>query len=52
MKLVRFGEWNKEKPGIVIGEDHYDVSGLCEDYNEAFFENDGLKKLAKAVVED
>ncbi len=49
MKLVRFGELNREKPGIMIGDDYYDVSGLCEDYNESFFEGGGLEKLAKDV---
>jgi len=45
MKLIRFGELNKEKPGVLIDDIRYDVSAYCEDYNEAFFENDGLEKL-------
>ena len=50
MKLIRFGEPGKEKPGILIGEKRVDVSSVVEDYNEAFFENDGLGKLAAAIT--
>jgi len=46
MKLIRFGAFGKEKPGLHIDGINYDVSNLIEDYNEQFFENDGLKKLA------
>lgn len=49
MKLIRFGEVGKEKPGILIGEKRFDVSSIVADYNEAFFENDGLNKLKKAL---
>lgn len=49
MKLIRFGEAGKEKPGVLIGEKRIDVSSIVTDYNEAFFENDGLQKLEKAL---
>ncbi|WP_281228968.1 fumarylacetoacetate hydrolase family protein [Flavobacterium aquiphilum] len=49
MKLIRFGEIGKEKPGILIGEKRFDVSSIVTDYNEAFFENDGLEKLKNAL---
>jgi len=49
MKLIRFGEPGKEKPGILIGEKRLDVSSVVEDYNESFFENNGLDKLAAAI---
>ncbi|WPO79305.1 fumarylacetoacetate hydrolase family protein [Flavobacterium sp. KACC 22761] len=49
MKLIRFGEAGKEKPGILIDEKRFDVSSLVTDYNEAFFEENGLKKLKKAL---
>ncbi|MES2574371.1 MAG: fumarylacetoacetate hydrolase family protein [Bacteroidota bacterium] len=49
MKLIRFGESGKEKPGILIGEKRLDVSSIVTDYNEAFFEENGLEKLKKAV---
>jgi 2,4-diketo-3-deoxy-L-fuconate hydrolase len=45
MKLIRFGELGKEKPGVIINEKWYDVSAHFTDFNEAFFENDGLEKL-------
>ncbi|TPG36177.1 fumarylacetoacetate hydrolase family protein [Flavobacterium pectinovorum] len=49
MKLIRFGEVGKEKPGILIGEKRFDVSSIVTDYNEAFFEENGLEKLKKAL---
>lgn len=49
MKLIRFGEAGKEKPGILIGEKRYDVSSIATDYNETFFEENGLEKLKKAL---
>lgn len=46
MKLIRFGEAGKEKPGIQKEDGTWiDVSNFGKDYNEQFFENDGLKKL-------
>jgi 2-keto-4-pentenoate hydratase/2-oxohepta-3-ene-1,7-dioic acid hydratase in catechol pathway len=52
MKLIRFGQFGKEKPGIVIGERMYDMSSLTEDYNEDFFESGGLRKLAALLKKD
>lgn len=49
MKLIRFGEAGKEKPGILIGDKRFDVSSIVADYNEAFFEENGLEKLKKAL---
>jgi 2,4-diketo-3-deoxy-L-fuconate hydrolase len=51
MKLIRFGEPGKEKPGVIINEVQYDVSAFVQDYNETFFENDGLKTLATVIKE-
>jgi 2-keto-4-pentenoate hydratase/2-oxohepta-3-ene-1,7-dioic acid hydratase in catechol pathway len=45
MKLIRFGELNKEQTGIAIGDKYYDTSAFGEDYNEHFFEQDGLNRL-------
>jgi 2-keto-4-pentenoate hydratase/2-oxohepta-3-ene-1,7-dioic acid hydratase in catechol pathway len=45
MKLIRFGEAGKEKTGIVLDDKMYDTSAFGEDYNEKFFENDGLRRL-------
>jgi 2,4-diketo-3-deoxy-L-fuconate hydrolase len=52
MKLIRFGEPGKEKPGVLIGEKRYDVSTVVTDYNEAFFENNELEKLKRAIGGD
>jgi 2-keto-4-pentenoate hydratase/2-oxohepta-3-ene-1,7-dioic acid hydratase in catechol pathway len=49
MKLIRFGEAGKEKPGILIGEKRFDVSAIVADYNEAFFEENGLETLKAAL---
>ena len=49
MKLIRFGAAGQEKPGILIGEKRFDVSSIVTDYNESFFEENGLEKLKKAL---
>lgn len=49
MKLIRFGEIGKEKPGVLIGEKRYDVSSIVKDFDETFFEENGLEKLKKAL---
>lgn len=52
MKLIRFGELNKEKPGVLIDGKAYDVAALGEDYNEQFFETGGLDRLSAYVKEN
>jgi 2-keto-4-pentenoate hydratase/2-oxohepta-3-ene-1,7-dioic acid hydratase in catechol pathway len=52
MKLIRFGEPGKEKSGILIGEKRLDVSSVIDDYNESFFENNGLDKLAATIKDN
>jgi len=45
MKLIR---WSSEKeilPGILIDEQYFDLSGFGEDYNEKFFETNGIERL-------
>lgn len=49
MKLIRFGAIGKEKPGILIGEKRYDVSSIVKDFDESFFDENGLEKLQKAL---
>lgn len=49
MKLVRYGEPGNEKPGILIGEDIFDVSAHVNDYNEDFFGSAALEELKKKV---
>ncbi|MDB5000038.1 MAG: hydrolase family protein, partial [Mucilaginibacter sp.] len=45
MKLIRYGAAGKEKTGVIIGDTKYDTSAFGEDYNEQFFETDGLSRL-------
>ena len=49
MLLIRHGEINNEKTGIVLNEKYYDTSVFGQDYNEDFFGTDGLKKLQQWV---
>jgi 2,4-didehydro-3-deoxy-L-rhamnonate hydrolase len=51
MKLFRFGEVGNEKPGAIINDILYDVSQFVEDYNEYFFETDGIEKLRQLLTE-
>jgi 2-keto-4-pentenoate hydratase/2-oxohepta-3-ene-1,7-dioic acid hydratase in catechol pathway len=52
MKLFRFGEVGEEKPGVCINEKMYDVSSFVQDYNESFFEKDGLSTLAESLKDE
>lgn len=46
MKLIRFGDLNKEKPGIILEDgSKCDVSSFGEDYDERFFASDGVGRL-------
>jgi 2-keto-4-pentenoate hydratase/2-oxohepta-3-ene-1,7-dioic acid hydratase in catechol pathway len=45
MKLIRWGKPGQEKTGVIINDVKLDTSAFGEDYNEAFFENDGLNRL-------
>jgi 2,4-diketo-3-deoxy-L-fuconate hydrolase len=49
MKLIRFGELSKEKPGIALDDGYYDVSAFGEDYNENFFQSNGLQRLQQYI---
>ena len=51
MKLIRFGEAGKEKPGVIINDAWFDVSEYIFDYDEKFFENDGLSLLKTIISE-
>ena len=51
MKLIRFGNDGKEKPGVIINDARFDVSGYFSDYDEKFFENDGLSLLKTLINE-
>jgi 2,4-diketo-3-deoxy-L-fuconate hydrolase len=51
MKLIRFGSKGSEKPGVIDSENkRRDASELFKDWNNEFFENDGLKKLEQAFI--
>ena len=48
MKLFRFGTFEQEKPGVILPNGRkIDVSAFGQDYNEAFFANDGLIRLSE-----
>ena len=49
MKLIRFGKEGQEKPGIHLDGKNYDLSAFIKDYDESFFEQNGLQKLAGIV---
>jgi len=52
MKLIRFGKEGKEKPGIHLEGKNYDLSAFIKDYDESFFEQNGLQKLAGIINEE
>lgn len=52
MKLIRYGAAGKEKTGVIINDTKYDTSAFGEDYNEAFFENDGLNRLKNFLTDN
>lgn len=49
MKLIRFGLPGEEKPGIMIDDQPYDLSGLVREYDEEFFGAAAWQDLAEAV---
>lgn len=51
MKLFRFGEKGAEKPGVVFNGKKKDCSSEFNDWNRAFFNNNGLEVL-KALLEE
>jgi 2-keto-4-pentenoate hydratase/2-oxohepta-3-ene-1,7-dioic acid hydratase in catechol pathway len=52
MKLIRYGSFGKEKTGVIINDVKYDTSAFGQDYNEAFFENNGLERLAAFIAKN
>ncbi len=47
MKLIRFGEPGEEKPGVLLEDGvRLDASGFGADYDEKFFERDGIMALS------
>jgi 2,4-didehydro-3-deoxy-L-rhamnonate hydrolase len=48
MKLIRFGEHGKEKPGVHLEHQlRLDISACTPDYDERFFTSDGLARLER-----
>lgn len=46
MKLIRFGDSGKERPGLLLNDGtRVDASAFGSDYNEAFFASGGLNRL-------
>ena len=53
MKLIRFGEAGRERPGVQLQDgSRADASGLGLDYDEAFFGGDGLQRLRDWCARD
>jgi 2-keto-4-pentenoate hydratase/2-oxohepta-3-ene-1,7-dioic acid hydratase in catechol pathway len=51
MKLVRFRFDNKVNPGVLLPNNTIaDVSSICQDFDEKFFESGGLEKLQKLNI--
>jgi 2-keto-4-pentenoate hydratase/2-oxohepta-3-ene-1,7-dioic acid hydratase in catechol pathway len=51
MKLIRFREAGKEKPGVVIDGKNFDVSNFVHNYDEAFFDDDGIERLTELIAQ-
>lgn len=49
MKLIRWGAADQEKIGIILNDTWYDTSAFGGDYNEQFFNENGLERLAEFV---
>ncbi|WP_039052890.1 fumarylacetoacetate hydrolase family protein [Sphingobacterium sp. T2] len=49
MRLIRFGESGKEKPGVELDGKWFDVSSIIKDYDESFFAEDGLSQLKELI---
>jgi 2,4-diketo-3-deoxy-L-fuconate hydrolase len=53
MKLIRFGEPGRERPGLQLSDgSRVDASAFGADYDEAFFGSDGLERLAAWAAHD
>jgi len=53
MKLLRVGEFKKEKPAVLLGDGRVlDVSSQVRDFDGAFFESGGIEKLKGIVKAD
>lgn len=52
MRLIRFGERDRERPGVLLSDGRrIDAGAFGEDWNEQFFESDGVTRLARWIAE-
>src|SRR5262249_37836845 len=49
MKLIRFGEPGREKPGVQL-DDGTRIAAMTADYDEAFFGNGGMESLRRWIA--
>ena len=49
MKLIRWGSADQEKIGVIINDVWYDTSAFGGDYNEQFFNDNGIARLEEFV---
>ena len=53
MKLIRKGQLGEEAPGLILKDGReVETSTFGEDYDEVFFETDGLQRLQEWVMEN
>jgi 2,4-diketo-3-deoxy-L-fuconate hydrolase len=53
MKLFRYGQSGKERPGVLLNDEgHMDVSAFGEDYDESFFGTDGIRRLSHWIAQN
>lgn len=52
MKIFRYLQNGSVKQGIAVEGKYFDVSAFGEDFNEAFFESDGMNRLTSFVNEN
>ena len=50
MKLLRFGEFGQEKPGLFYNNEVFDLSSFGEDVDEHFLGTDGINRLSKWLL--
>jgi 2,4-didehydro-3-deoxy-L-rhamnonate hydrolase len=49
MKLFKFKQGSKEKCGAELNGTYYNVSAICKEYDEKFFENGGIAQLKSEI---
>ena len=53
MKLIRYGNPGTEKPGLILADGKMiDISSFVSNYDEAFFESNGLERLSAWILEN